>query len=173
MPTDFHASLLAFIHESRQRWLDELFDWLRIPSVSARPEHQPDMLRAALAGNPLTLLSDGRATRAFCYLRDTVAGLLVILLHGVPGEAYNVGNDEAEMSMVELAERVARIAADPPLPVVRYVSDDPHYLTDNPVRRCPALSKLRGLGWTPEVGLDEGIARALASYREQPVGAPA
>jgi acetylornithine deacetylase/succinyl-diaminopimelate desuccinylase-like protein len=44
---DFHASLLAFIHESRQRWLDELFDWLRIPSVSARPEHQPDMLRAA------------------------------------------------------------------------------------------------------------------------------
>ena len=68
---------------------------------------------------------------------------------------------------------VARIAADPPLPVVRYVSDDPHYLTDNPVRRCPALSKLRGLGWTPEVGLDEGIARALASYREQPVGAPA
>lgn len=127
----------------------------------------PDMLRAALAGEPLTLLSDGRATRAFCYLRDTVAGVLVILIHGVAGEAYNVGNDEAEMSMSDLAERVARLAAEPPLPVIRQVSADPHYLTDNPVRRCPALGKLRGLvGWTPEVGLDEGIARALASYRE-------
>ena len=51
----------------------------------------PDMMRAALAGKPLVLHSDGRATRAFCYVRDAVAGLFVVLVHGQAGEAYNMG----------------------------------------------------------------------------------
>ena len=45
-------------------------------------------------------------------------------------------------------------------------SNDEHYLTDNPQRRCPDLAKLRSLGgWTPTVPLREGLARTLASYR--------
>ncbi|MDX2063162.1 MAG: dipeptidase [Bacteroidia bacterium] len=42
-----HAALLNYITAHRQRFLDELFDWLRIPSVSAQPQHRPDMDRAA------------------------------------------------------------------------------------------------------------------------------
>lgn len=44
---DLHAPLRAHLTTHRQRLLDELFAWLRIPSVSARSEHQPDMQRAA------------------------------------------------------------------------------------------------------------------------------
>jgi UDP-glucuronate decarboxylase len=46
-------------------------------------------------------------------------------------------------------------------------SDDPDYVTDNPQRRCPDLTKVRGLGWRPAVPLADGLARTLASYREE------
>jgi len=38
--------ITKYIDENRQRFLDELFDFIRIPSVSAKPEHKKDMARA-------------------------------------------------------------------------------------------------------------------------------
>ena len=37
----------AYIEANRQRFFDELFSLLRIPSISAKPEHKPDMVRCA------------------------------------------------------------------------------------------------------------------------------
>ena len=37
----------AYIEQNRERFLEELFTLLRIPSVSAKPEHQADMYRCA------------------------------------------------------------------------------------------------------------------------------
>jgi len=36
-----------YIEENRRRFLDELFELIRIPSVSATPENKPDMLKMA------------------------------------------------------------------------------------------------------------------------------
>ncbi|MEQ9638582.1 MAG: NAD-dependent epimerase/dehydratase family protein [Alphaproteobacteria bacterium] len=126
----------------------------------------PDLMTAALARQPIVLFSDGRATRSFCYVADAVRGMLTVLLADVAGEAFNVGNDEQEISMLDLAKLMARIASDPPLSVTHQVSDDADYLTDNPQRRCPVLDKLRGLGWEPQVPLEEALSRTLASYAE-------
>ena len=127
----------------------------------------PDLVSAALDGGPLVLLSDGRATRSFCYARDAVAAMLEILVHGSPGQAYNLGNDAQEVSMAEVAATVQRVAGGG-IRVERRASADPQYLTDNPRRRRPDLRKLRSLGgWKPEVPLEEGLARTLRSYREQ------
>jgi acetylornithine deacetylase/succinyl-diaminopimelate desuccinylase-like protein len=41
------TSVKTYIDENKERFLQELFDFMRIPSVSAREEHKPDMLRAA------------------------------------------------------------------------------------------------------------------------------
>ena len=46
---------------------------------------------------------DGHQTRTFCYIIDAIEGFLRVLLLGKPGEAYNVGNDENEISMKDLA----------------------------------------------------------------------
>jgi UDP-glucuronate decarboxylase len=128
----------------------------------------PDLMAAALSGQPLVLLSDGRATRAFCYIRDFVTGLLGVLVAGQPGEAYNVGNDE-EVTIREVAESVAAIAGTPPLAVELRASPDHDYLTDNPQRRCPDLSKVRtAIGYRPRVSLREGLERTFRSYRERP-----
>jgi dTDP-glucose 4,6-dehydratase/UDP-glucuronate decarboxylase len=126
----------------------------------------PDLLAAALARRPIVLHSDGRATRAFCYVRDAVSAMLSVLLSSANGEAFNVGNDEEEISMAEVARRVVKVAGPPEIPIQYRPSEDPHYLSDNPRRRCPDLTKLRRHfpSWSPQVKLEEGIARTLRSY---------
>ena len=81
------------------------------------------------------------------------------------GEAYNVGNDE-EVSIGDVA-RIAAGLESPDLPIRFETSQDRDYLSDNPQRRCPNLTKLKQLGgWVPEVKVREGLARTLRSYRE-------
>jgi dTDP-glucose 4,6-dehydratase/UDP-glucuronate decarboxylase len=127
----------------------------------------PDLISAALDRRPLVLYSDGRATRSFCYISDAIRALFLILLSDADGEAFNVGSDEREISIGDFARELAEAAGPPPLPVVHQSSEDPQYLTDNPQRRCPDLTKLRNrFRWQPRVGLREGLRRTLLSYRE-------
>jgi acetylornithine deacetylase/succinyl-diaminopimelate desuccinylase-like protein len=53
MSTTLASELARYLHDNDRRFHEELFDFLRIPSVSARTEHKPDMQRAAswLAAN--------------------------------------------------------------------------------------------------------------------------
>ncbi len=123
----------------------------------------PDLMRAAARREELVLHSDGRATRSFCYISDATAGFYLAMLKGVPGEAYNVGNDH-EVSIRQVADLVASMSG---TPVTFKVSSDPHYLTDNPQRRCPELSKSREhLGYAPRTSLEEGLRRTLQWARE-------
>jgi dTDP-glucose 4,6-dehydratase/UDP-glucuronate decarboxylase len=128
----------------------------------------PDLVRTALAGGPLVLYSDGRATRSFCYVSDFAeACLTLLMMPEADGEAFNVGNAE-EVSIAEAARTMATVAAEPPLVVELHQSPEAAFLVDNPQRRCPDLTKLHRLtGFTARTSLREGLARTLASYREE------
>lgn len=127
----------------------------------------PDLIRSALRREPLGLYSDGRATRAFCYVSDAVRAIWHVLLSEADGEVFNVGNDLQEISVRELAERVREVAGPPWLEIKHCVSEDAEYLTDNPQRRCPDLTKLRTqFRFKPKVPLMQGLERTLRSYRE-------
>lgn len=128
----------------------------------------PDLVRSALAGAPLVLYSDGRATRSFCYVSDFAAACLTLLMMPeADGEAFNVGNAE-EVSIAQAAHLMAEISGDPGVTVEFRVSPESAYLVDNPQRRCPDLTKLgRMTGFLPRVPLREGLGRTLASYREE------
>jgi UDP-glucuronate decarboxylase len=124
----------------------------------------PDLIGAVLRREPIVLYSDGRASRAFCYISDAVCAMWHVLLTGEGGEIFNVGNDEEEISIQALADRASRLV-EPGVRVDFRVSDDVHYVTDNPQRRCPDLRKLRSrFPWRPRVSLAEGLARTLRSY---------
>ena len=128
----------------------------------------PDFARDVLDGRDIVLLSDGSATRTFCYVMDAVDGYYRILTAGRPGESYNIGADQPEISVRGLAERVTAIGnrlTGYTGSVVTGASDDPDYLTDNPIRRCPVIDKARAeLGYAPEIDLDDGLERALRWY---------
>ena len=126
----------------------------------------PDLVSAALKKTSLKLFSDGRPTRSFCYARDFVAGLLMVMLSAENGEAFNIGNDE-EISISTAAHIVAEVAGGSvPLAVEYTVSNDHDYLTDNPNRRCPDLAKIRArIRWSPEMRFRDGIERTIRSYQ--------
>lgn len=130
----------------------------------------PDFARDILAGRDIVLLSDGSPKRTFCYVADAVTGYYKVLVRGRNGEAYNVGVEAPEVSMVEVGERMAGLARSLfgyDGKVVRGTSQDAVYLVDNPNRRCPIISKARTeLGYDPAVGLDEGLRRTLLWYRD-------
>lgn len=127
----------------------------------------PDFFRDVLAGRDITLLSDGRATRTFCYVADAVQGYLLALLSRHDGEAFNIGADQPEISINELAKLVVKVSGSR-AQVLQQTSDDPDYLRDNPQRRCPDISKARSLlGYEPRIGLDTGLARMLAYYEDE------
>ena len=58
----------------------------------------------AMSSQPITVHGDGHQTRTFCYITDAITGFLKVLLVGKPGEAYNIGNADNEISMRDLAQ---------------------------------------------------------------------
>lgn len=132
----------------------------------------PDFARDILAGRDIVLYSDGSPTRTFCYVADAVTGYYKILVRGRSGEAYNIGTETPEISMYDLAQLMVAEAREMfgyNGKVVRQVSPEKEYLTDNPQRRCPSIAKARAeLDYNPAVTLRDGIRRTLAWYRENP-----
>lgn len=125
----------------------------------------PDFCSDALHGRKITILSDGSPTRSYCYVKDAITGFMAALLSDHNGEAFNIGNDEKETSVKELAELIGEITGSE----IDYGrSRDKDYLNDNPKRRCPDLTKVRTLlNYNPTVSLKEGLARILDWYREE------
>ncbi len=120
----------------------------------------PNFLRQALAGEPLTVYGDGLQTRSFCYVEDTVAGLLALMRSQVP-EPVNIGNPN-EVTILEIARLIVELTGSAseivhePLPV------------DDPKVRRPDISRAReALAWEPRVGLREGLSRTIPWFREQ------
>jgi UDP-glucuronate decarboxylase len=126
----------------------------------------PDFARDVFANRDIVMRSDGSPRRTFCYVADAVIGYYKILVVGRPGEAYNIGVETPEISMAELAEKVAAIGRQSFGYTGRVVKRvDPAYLVDNPDRRCPIITKARTeLGYEPTVLVDEGLRRSLVWY---------
>jgi len=152
-----------------------------IPVATARPFNNygpglkitdrrviPDYARDVLSGRDIVMLSDGSPKRTFCYAADAVIGYYKVLVKGRPGEPYTVGVESPEISMLELAEHMTRLARELfgyDGKVVRRASPENDYLVDNPNRRCPIITKARDeLGYNPTIDLDEGLRRSLVWY---------
>jgi UDP-glucuronate decarboxylase len=126
-----------------------------------------DFVKNILAGENISLQSDGSAIRPFCYIKDFLSGLLHVVLKGNRGEAYNVGNQEQAVSILELAQRLAihfkdrnvGFRKDPTNP-----SED--YLQSTVSINCPDTTKLKSLGWSPNIGIEEGFARTVAHFEQ-------
>ena len=126
----------------------------------------PRFVSQALAGKPLTIYGDGKQSRCFLHVRDTVSALLKLSEHpAAPGEAFNVGSQE-EVTIEALAKRVIALTGSSAQLV--YVPYDEAYeegFEDMP-RRVPDITKIHRLvGFRPTVTLDEIIRDVVAALR--------
>ena len=124
-----------------------------------------DFVADVVAGRDLVMRSEGSASRAFCYLADAVEGFFTILLKGTPGTAYNVGNEQAELKIRDLAELLAGLDPALGLKVRRENQSDGTYLLSPIQRGCPDVTRLRNLGWAPRTGPEEGFRRTIESFK--------
>ena len=125
----------------------------------------PDFSRDALNDRDIVLYSDGSPTRTFCYSSDALTGYLLALLSSHNGEPFNIGTEEPEISMKDVATQLLQVAGSS-RKVIHQASQEADYLTDNPNRRCPDISKARQLlGYSPQVPLKEGLRRMLEWYK--------
>jgi UDP-glucuronate decarboxylase len=126
-----------------------------------------DFVSDVLAGRDIVMKSDGSAIRAFCYLVDATIGFFTVLLKGKQGEAYNVGNDQAVSSIVNLAEIMTGIFPEKNLKVVQKEPCSAHnYLKSAIHKNAPNIEKITQLGWKPQYGLSDGFERTLLSYND-------
>ena len=122
----------------------------------------PNFIKQALRGEPLTIYGDGLQTRSFCYVEDLMDGICKLLLSDehLP---VNIGSPN-ETSILEFANLINHLtgnSAGLDLQPGKRLGDDPQ-------RRCPEISRARALlGWEPKVGLEEGLQRTIAYFKER------
>ncbi len=122
----------------------------------------PTFVRQALENAPITVFGDGSQTRSFCYVDDLVRGL-VLLAESGEHMPVNIGNPR-EMTLLELAEAVLRATGSKSEIVHEALP------VDDPQVRQPDITRARQLlGWEPEIELDEGLRRLLASLGREAV----
>jgi UDP-glucuronate decarboxylase len=124
-----------------------------------------DFVANVLDGKNIRMKSDGSAKRAFCYLTDATAGFFTILLNGVAGEAYNVGNPYQEYSILNLAKTLTSMFPEKHVNVIEVEEqDDNAYLKSPITRNTPDIQKIQKLGWSPKVAVEDGFRRTIESY---------
>jgi UDP-glucuronate decarboxylase len=114
----------------------------------------------ALQQKPLTVYGEGLQTRSFCFVSDTVRGLLALMDSDVR-VPVNLGNPQ-EHTVASLATQILQLTGSrstmryEPLPV------------DDPARRRPDIGRAQELlNWSPEVGLSEGLALTIEHFRQR------
>lgn len=115
----------------------------------------------ALQGAPITVFGDGSQTRSFCYVDDTVAGLIKLMNSDDSFVGpVNLGNP-GEFTIRELADLV--------LEKTKSTSTVTYHPKpqDDPRQRKPdiALAK-KALGWEPTIPLRDGLDPTIAYFRK-------
>src|SRR3989344_4038734 len=121
----------------------------------------------ALNKQPIPVHGDGHQTRTFCYITDAAAGFLKVMLLGKPGEAYNIGSEENEISKKVLAELFIKLESNgASYQLIPYPAN---YPGGEPQRRCPDIRKARAnLAFAPKVNLENGLRRFIEWCRNEP-----
>jgi UDP-glucose 4-epimerase len=105
----------------------------------------PSFVRAALTGQPLTVFGDGKQSRCFCHVSDTVGALSRLIEHpGAIGQIFNIGSNE-EITIEQLARIVKSLTAS--ASPIRYIPYEEAYEEgfEDMQRRVPDITKIQNL----------------------------
>ena len=118
-------------------------------------------IQRALKDQPIEVHGDGTQIRAWCYVDDMVDATLLAMEHPrAVGESFNIGNQEAVITIYALAKLVVKTLKSKS--EIRFSGRS----TVDVELRVPAVKKARELlGFESAVGLEEGVRRTAKHYR--------
>lgn len=121
-----------------------------------------NVMAGALNERLITLKSDGRAIRSFCYVTDAIVALLMIAADNTGTRVFNLANETEEITIADLARFVAGLYGDCKI-IIENTTPDKGLYCD--YKRVPLdCSRLERMGWHPEVGLADGLKRVIESF---------
>ncbi len=130
----------------------------------------PLMILNALEGKPLPIYGDGMQVRDWLHVEDHCQAIWQVLEHGRTGESYNIGGNNNPANL-EIVKSICDILDDllpsspfcPHANLITPVTDRPGH--DR--RYAMNIEKIgRELGWTPTLGLQEGLLKTVRWYME-------
>ena len=108
----------------------------------------------ALNGEDITIYGKGNQTRSFCYVSDTVAGIIKAM-DSESNEVFNIGNPN-EITILQLAETIIQLTESKSGVKYQELPDD------DPAQRKPDIDKaINILDWKPDIGLEEGLNKTI------------
>lgn len=120
----------------------------------------PSLIRRFMSGeNPVVIWGDGSQVRDFLYAEDAARAILLVTKHA-PAYPVNVASGVG-VSIRELAEAIRQKSCSFHVSDVRYDSSKP----TGDQKRVLDISRLRNLGFTPSISLEEGIQQTIEWYR--------
>lgn len=117
-----------------------------------------EAVRKSKAGRvPFRIQGTGSETRAFIHIEDFTEGLMTVLAKGEHREIYHIGSTE-EIRIDDVARKImAYFGRETDLvPISAPAGGTP--------RRCPDITKVKGLGFAPRITLDAGLPSLIDWY---------
>ncbi len=109
-----------------------------------------NFISQAIKGEDITIYGNGNQTRSFCFIDDTVLGIIKAM-ESDSSEVFNIGNPN-EITILQLAEKVISLTNSKS--AIKFVQ----LPEDDPMQRKPDITKAnKKLNWFPEVSLEDGL----------------
>jgi dTDP-glucose 4,6-dehydratase len=119
----------------------------------------PLFVTNAIDNIPVPLYGDGRNVREWLHVDDHCRAVDLLIDTATNGEVYNIGGGNDVMN-VDLTNQILSLVAKP-ASLIKPVADR----KGHDRRYCLDTTKLRGLGWIPQVPFKEGLAQTVDWYR--------
>ncbi len=114
----------------------------------------------ALEGKDITIYGEGNQTRSFCFVEDTIDGM--VRLMNSPDEfigPVNIGNP-GEFTIKQLAEKIIELTDSSSQLIYEDLPQD------DPMQRQPDITLAKEkLGWEPRVSLEEGLLKTIRYFQ--------
>lgn len=120
-------------------------------------------IKKAAAGEDIVLKSEGKQKYSYTFVTDAAAGILYTILQGEKGQAYNVADEESDITLKDLAQTLARIAN---TKVIFELPDEKERRGYSTATKAMLnADKLKKLGWNAQVHMPAGLRCTVEEIR--------
>lgn len=123
----------------------------------------PRSILRLLSGKKAQLHGDGSYLRNWLHVKDAARSIKTIIEHGEINGIYNVSGD-SELSNLDVIRKVIELLKQDPDEMIEFVENRP----GQDMRYAIDDSKVRALGWQPEIDFDEGLQEIVRDTQENP-----
>ena len=116
---------------------------------------------SALKNKPIVIYGDGKQTRSFCYIQDTLDGIIKLMnsKKSVKGP-INIGSNK-EITVLTLANKILKLTKSESKIIFKKKAQD------DPLKRKPNLSLAKKhLNWQQQINLETGLRNTIYYFKQ-------